>query len=71
MAPDWLLRLFALFNPALKDIIARLGKNKKAGNAKAKKTLNRQPRNREEAILALSDQNAEREINIHSPTIHI
>ena len=53
---DWLLRLFALFNPAMKDIVARPGRNKKAGNAKAKKLLNRQPRNHEEAILALSDQ---------------
>ena len=54
VAFDWLVRLFAFLNPALKDIIAQPGRNKKAGNAKAKKLMNRQPRNREEAILAVA-----------------
>lgn len=66
VAPDWLLRLFALFSPALKDIVALFGRNKKANNAKAKKLLNRQPRNHEEAILAAAES-----LNFQSPTIQI
>jgi len=31
------MRVFALFNPSFKDIVALLGRNKKASNEKAKK----------------------------------
>jgi len=50
------VRLFAIFKPELKDIVARFGRNRKAGNAKAKKLLNRQPRNHEETILAAPER---------------
>jgi dihydroflavonol-4-reductase len=55
VAPDWLVRLFAMFKPELKDIAVQLGRNKNASNAKAKKLLNWQPRNHEEAILAAAE----------------
>jgi hypothetical protein len=31
------MRVFAFFKPGLKDIVGQLGRNKKAGNEKAKK----------------------------------
>jgi hypothetical protein len=49
------VRLFAIFKPELNDIIAPLCRNRNAGSAKAKKMLNRQPRNHEEAILAAAE----------------
>ena len=55
VAPNWLVRLFAMVKPELKDIVVQFGRNRKAGNAKAKKLLNRQPRNHEEAILAVAE----------------
>ena len=53
--PDWLLRVFALFKPSFKDIVAQLGRNKKASNEKAKKVLGWTPRSHEEAILASAE----------------
>ena len=47
------LRLFAILNPSLKDMATPLSRNRKASDAKAKKLLNRQPRNHEEAILVV------------------
>jgi AraC-like DNA-binding protein len=44
-----------MLEPELKDIVARFGRNRKAGNAKAKKLLNRPPLNHEEAILAAAE----------------
>lgn len=54
MAPNWLMRLFAMPKPELKDIVARFGRNRNVSNTKAKKLLNRPPRNHEEAILAVA-----------------
>lgn len=55
VAPNWLVRVFAIFKPRLKDIVTQFGRNKNASNAKAKKLLNWQPRNHEEAILAAAE----------------
>jgi hypothetical protein len=63
VAPDRLVRLFAMFKPSLKDIAARLGRNRNASNAKAKKLLNRQPRNHEEAILAATESSLDQQKN--------
>jgi dihydroflavonol-4-reductase len=53
--PDWFMRVFALFKPSFKDIVARPGRNKKASNEKAKKLLGWTPGNHEEAILASAE----------------
>lgn len=55
IAPDWLVRVFALFKPSFKEIAGQLGRNKKASNEKAKKLLGWAPRNHEEAILASAE----------------
>jgi hypothetical protein len=46
------LRVFALFKPSFRDIVAQLGRNKKASNEKAKKLPGWAPGSHEEAILA-------------------
>jgi len=49
------VRLFATFNPALKDIVAQPGRNKNASHSKAKKLPGWQSRTHEEAILAAGE----------------
>jgi nucleoside-diphosphate-sugar epimerase len=53
--PDWLVRIAALRDPAIKQILPELGKRKNATNAKAKKLLGWAPRSREEAIVATAE----------------
>jgi nucleoside-diphosphate-sugar epimerase len=53
--PDWLVRLAALRDPALKVLLPELGKIKNATNAKAKRMLGWQPRSNEEAIVASAE----------------
>jgi nucleoside-diphosphate-sugar epimerase len=50
--PNWLIRFGAVFNPAAREIVAELGKQKDASNAKARTLLGWTPRNSEDAILA-------------------
>ena len=50
--PDWLVRLAALRDPAVKQILPELGKVKNATNAKARRILGWAPRSNEEAIEA-------------------
>ena len=50
--PDWLVRLSALKNPAVREILPQLGQQKSASNEKARRLLGWQPRSNEEAILA-------------------
>lgn len=50
--PDWLVRLVALADPAVKLILPELGKRKNATNAKARRLLGWTPRTNEEAIVA-------------------
>jgi len=50
--PDWLVRLSALRNPAVREILPQLGQQKSASNEKARRLLGWQPRSNEEAILA-------------------
>jgi dihydroflavonol-4-reductase len=50
--PNWLVRLAALRDPALKLITPELGKKKNATNEKAKRTLGWAPRSNEEALVA-------------------
>ena len=53
--PNWLVRLAALRDPAIKQILPEIGKVKNATNAKARRVLGWSPRSREEAIGATGE----------------
>jgi nucleoside-diphosphate-sugar epimerase len=53
--PDWLVRLAALRDPAVKLILPELGKMKNATNEKARRLLAWTPRSNEESILAAAE----------------
>ncbi len=50
--PNWVVRLAALRDPALKQLIPELGKQKNGSNAKARSLLGWNPRSSEDAIVA-------------------
>jgi len=50
--PNWLVRLAALRDPAVKQIIPELGKWKNATSAKAQSVLGWKPRSREDSVVA-------------------
>lgn len=53
--PNWLVRVAALREPAVKQIIPELGKEKNASNEKAKRVLGWAPRSNEECIVATAE----------------
>src|SRR5262249_60085726 len=53
--PNWLVRIAALPDPAIRLILPELGKYKNATNEKAKRVLAWRPRSNEEAILATAE----------------
>lgn len=53
--PNWLVRLSALRDPAVRQITPELGKYKNATNAKARRLLGWNPRAPEEAIVATAE----------------
>jgi len=53
--PDWLVRLAAFFDPAVRQLLPELGKIKNATNEKAKRMLGWAPRPSEEAIVATAE----------------
>ena len=53
--PNWLVRVAALREPAVKQIIPELGKEKNATNEKAKRMLEWAPRSNEECIVATAE----------------
>jgi nucleoside-diphosphate-sugar epimerase len=53
--PNWLVRIVALRDPAVRSILPELGKIKNATNAKARRLLGWTPRSSEEAILATAE----------------
>jgi nucleoside-diphosphate-sugar epimerase len=53
--PNWMVRLAALRDPAVKQIIPELGKRKNATNEKAKRVLDWNPRSNEESIVATAE----------------
>jgi dihydroflavonol-4-reductase len=53
--PSWLVRLVAVFDPTLRQIVPELDKVKTASNAKARRVLGWTPRSSEEAILASAE----------------
>ena len=53
--PDWVLRLSAVFDSAVKQVLPDLGKRKNATNAKARRVLGWVPRSNEDAIIATAE----------------
>jgi nucleoside-diphosphate-sugar epimerase len=53
--PNWLVRLAALRDPAVKLILPELGKKKNATNEKARRMLGWAPRSNEESIIATAE----------------
>jgi nucleoside-diphosphate-sugar epimerase len=53
--PNWLVRLAAVRDPAVKQILPELGKTKNATNEKAKRLLGWSPRSNAEAIIATAE----------------
>jgi dihydroflavonol-4-reductase len=53
--PNWLVRIAALADPAVKQLLPELGKLKNGTNEKAKRVLGWAPRSREEAIVATAE----------------
>ena len=53
--PNWIVRLAALRDPAVKLILPELGKKKNATNEKARSVLGWSPRSNEEAIVATAE----------------
>ena len=53
--PNWLVRIAALRDPAIRLILPELGQYKNATNEKAKRVLAWRPRSNEEAILATAE----------------
>ena len=53
--PNWMVRIAALRDPAVKLILPELGKVKSATNAKAKRVLGWAPRSNEEALVATAE----------------
>ncbi len=52
---DFILRIAALFDPTIRQVIPQLGKIKKASNEKARNLLGWQPRSNVEAIVAAAE----------------
>jgi nucleoside-diphosphate-sugar epimerase len=53
--PNWLVRVAAMRDPAVKQILPELGKMKNASNAKARRMVGWTPRSNEEAIVATAE----------------
>lgn len=53
--PDWLVRIAALADPAVAQIVPEIGKRKNATSAKAQTRLGWKPRSREDAIVATAE----------------
>jgi nucleoside-diphosphate-sugar epimerase len=53
--PNWVVRLAALRDPAIKQILPELGKTKNATSDKARRLLNWSPRSTEDAIVATAE----------------
>ena len=53
--PNWLVRIAALRDPAVKVILPELGKRKNATNEKARRVLGWAPRSNEESVVATAE----------------
>lgn len=55
VAPNWLVRLFGLFDAQAGMLAPELGKRKEESNEKAKRVLGWKPRSAEDAVLATAE----------------
>jgi dihydroflavonol-4-reductase len=53
--PNWLVRIVALFDPSMRQLVPLLGKIRNATSAKAERVLGWNPRSREDAIVATAE----------------
>jgi nucleoside-diphosphate-sugar epimerase len=53
--PDWIVRVGALFDPRMRQLLPNLGKIRNTTSAKAQRLLGWQPRSREDAIVATAE----------------
>jgi len=53
--PNWMVRLAALRDPAVKLILPELGKVKNGNNEKSRRMLGWSPRSREDSIVATAE----------------
>jgi len=53
--PDWIVKIFSLFDPEVAQVAIELGHVKEASNEKAKRMLGWAPRSNEESILATAE----------------
>jgi dihydroflavonol-4-reductase len=53
--PDWVVRIVALFDPTIAQLVGELGKVKMVSNEKARKMLGWSPRSNEDAVLASAE----------------
>jgi nucleoside-diphosphate-sugar epimerase len=53
--PDWAIRLVAVFDPEVRQIVPELGKTQESSNEKARRLLGWAPRSNEEAIVATAE----------------
>jgi nucleoside-diphosphate-sugar epimerase len=53
--PNWVLRLTALFNPTVRELLPELGKSKNGSHEKASRLLGWAPRSNEDAIVATAE----------------
>ena len=53
--PNWLVRIAALFDPAMRQLLPLLGKIRNATSAKAERVLGWKPRSREDAVVATAE----------------
>jgi dihydroflavonol-4-reductase len=60
--PDWLVRLFARFDPVVRERLFELGKERPVSADKAKLLLGWSPRPNDEAILATAESLASHKI---------
>jgi nucleoside-diphosphate-sugar epimerase len=53
--PDWMVRIFALVDPSVAQVVPELGKFRDASPEKAKRVLGWSPRSREDAVVATAE----------------
>jgi dihydroflavonol-4-reductase len=53
--PNWVVRLVALFDPRMRQLLPLLGNIRNATSAKAERVLGWKPRSREDAIVATAE----------------
>ena len=53
--PNWLVRLAAMWDPAVKQVVPELGKRKNATSEKARRVLGWAPRSSEDAVAATGE----------------